>query len=168
MALVHRDFATNVSDIGNISVYYVKEGLISVTIFGLNYGYRFAFMNVTYPIQNDLYQTCKLILHTITESFREITYEGHADLILLHPNNNEIKKEHEYLLQYDRNPHGYIEMDFTAQNINYLKAYYDDSNLSITPPYKLLHGEVTVDGKFIYDKEAYLHCEDDFEMRREY
>lgn len=167
MAFVHRDFATNVSDIGNISVYYVKEGLISVTIFGLNYGYRFAFMNVTYPAQNDLYETCKVILDTITESFREITYEGYNDHIMMHPDNNVIKKEHEYLLQYNRNPHGYIEMDFTDQNINYLKAYCDVSHNSITPPYKLLYGDVTVDGKFIYDKEAYIHCEDDFEMRRE-
>jgi hypothetical protein len=164
MALVYRHFNENdiIGDVGNISVYYVKEGRISVTIFGLNRGYNYAFMIITYPIENNLYETCKVILDTITESFHEITHEGHIDYILLHPDNNEIKKEHAHLLQYKRNSHGYIKMDFTDQNINYLKEYSDDSNVSVSPPYRLLGGEVTTDGKFIYDKEAYLHCEDDF------
>jgi len=154
MTSAYRDFAIpGKSDIGNIDISLVEDGVFCVTLFGLNYGYRFAFMRVTYPTQFHIYDACKTILDAFTHDFSELTCEGHKDYILIH---SEGATEYEY-----------IQHEFTKETIEYLTTYKNDFDFVLSAPYRLLEGRLNNDGKFEYDQDMYLHCEDDFDFQRE-
>jgi hypothetical protein len=170
MTSVFRDFDINKEErghLGNINIYFVEDGILCVTVFGLNGGLRFAFMRVKYPSQTTLYDVCNHILDTITKDFKTITYEGYEDCMFIEKNGDvetDISKDHELLsiLHPNINP---PRFDFTRETVSYLKKYpmTYDFDVDIPETYTIIDGEVGPDGKFDYDIDALLHYDDDME-----
>ena len=172
MASVHRNFDINKSrrgDVGNIDISFVDEETLCVTVFGLNDGYLFAHMRVKHPTQMCLYDVCCRILDTITKDFKTVTYGGHEDFMYIETYDGaiDITKDPELLKLFHPNFNP-PKFDFTRDTAFYLKKYFKEFNFEVDLPdcYKIIEGEVTLDGKFYYDFKTLYHHDDHMKWMR--
>jgi hypothetical protein len=158
MTYVARDFNTENSEIGDITIYLCNNNQLYITIMNLH-DMGQAWMYVKYPSNINVYDMYTSILNTLTHDIYQQLFDTEIKSGKISPNDEFIKWEYKDIVslkddviensKYSVHFGNYI--DFTRESVDLLKTYDNDENED-DEKYYIMKGEYYENGEFIYNK----------------
>lgn len=157
MTYVARDFNTETSEIGDITIYLCNNNQLYITIMNLH-DMGQAWMYVKYPSNVNVYDMYTSILNTLTHDIYQQLFDTEIKSGKIGPNDEFIKWEYKDIVclkekidysKYSVHFGNYI--DFTRESVDLFKTYNNDENED-DAKYYIMKGEYYENGEFIYNK----------------